>query len=195
MKRKSNKKKKKISIIKRVLIVFGSLTVVFAIINLAWLLLIYMPYKNYCQRSELFCDSSKYTENEMMAYNTYYDDRNEYGYKIYKPEYLSFVGLTLAIGDNRHVKSTIDGETGEVIEKDPPLIIINIVRNVFGKYTFHLSILEAGGEMFDVTIDKSMSIIESTSKEKTDKMNELIDQNREHLGEIMDYAVEMWNIK
>lgn len=130
-----------------------------------------------------------------MAYNTYYDDRNEYGYKIYKPEYLSFVGLTLAIGDNRHVKSTIDGETGEVIEKDPPLIIINIVRNVFGKYTFHLSILEAGGEMFDVTIDKSMSIIESTSKEKTDKMNELIDQNREHLGEIMDYAVEMWNIK
>ena len=81
------------SALKRILIIFGILVAIFAIINLAWLFMIKLPYEHYCERSEQFCTSSKFTTKELveMYYHTYYDDDLEYGYKIYQPNYDLFL--------------------------------------------------------------------------------------------------------
>ncbi len=184
------------SALRRIFIILGILIGIFAIINLAWLFMIKLPYEHYCERSEKFCTSSKFTSMEEveMYFHTYYDDEMGYGYKIYQPSYLRFIPLTLAIGDNRHVIATINAETGEITSDDPPLMRIDIIRNAFGSYAYLLNVTEPGGNLYGVKITRDFEILYATSNDTKTRTQELIDQNIEHLRQIMDYAAEMWEL-
>lgn len=184
------------SALKKIFIIFGILVAIFAIINLAWLFMIKLPYEHYRDRSEDFCTSSKFTalEEVEMYFHTYYDDEMGYGYKIYQPSYLRFIPLTLAIGDNRHVTATINTETGEMVSDDPPLMRIDIVRNAFGSFAYLLGVTEPGGNTYDVEITENFEIVYATNDSIMARVQGLISQNIEHLRQIMDYAAEMWEL-
>ena len=184
------------SALKRILIIFGILVAIFAIINLAWLFMIKLPYEYYCERSEQFCTSSRFTAKEEveMYYHTYFEDELEYGYKIYQPRYLSFRGISLAIGDNRHTRSAINAETGEVTNLDDPLLIIHISRNAWGQYRYILSSWGGDGTGYAANINRNFEIVSAANQEENEGLQELIDKNYDHLLEIMDYAAEMWEL-
>lgn len=172
--------KKRVAL-KRIIIVFACFVAAFIIINLAWLFLIKMPYDDFCKKSEQRCTNSKFTENEAIAYNTYYDTEQGYGYKIYRPEYLGFAGLTLVIGDNRHMTSTMDMMTREITSEDEPMMVINLVRNLFGRYTIVLEVMDNIESIYGVTVDKDLTIIDSISAKERERMNNIIGQNETHL--------------
>ena len=184
------------SALQRILIIFGILIAIFAIINLAWLFMIKLPYEHYCERSEQFCTSSKFTamKEVEMYFHTYYDDELGYGYKIYQPAYLRFIPLTLAIGDNRHVTATINTETGEITNLDEPLLRISIIRNAWGQCSYSISSLNGDGSGYSVEINKDFEIISAWTDKAHDEIQKLIDKNYEHINEIMDYAAEMWEL-
>lgn len=184
------------SAFKKIFIIFGILVTVFAVINLAWLFMIKLPYEHYCDRSEEFSTDNKFTamEEVEMYFHTYYDDELGYGYKIYQPSYLRFIPLTLAIGENRHVIATVNTLTGEITSDDPPLMRIDIIRNAFGSYAYLLNVTEPGGNVYSTEITRDFEILYATSNYTKVRMQELIDQNIEHLRQIMDYAAKMWEL-
>jgi hypothetical protein len=182
------------SAFKKILLVLGTMIGIFVLINLAWLFMIWFPYKHYCNRSSDFCTSEKITYNDTIAYNTYYDDNKQLGYKIYKPEYLSFWGLTLAIGDNRFQATTVNTITGEIVKNDEPLSLFNITLRPFKKRTYYLAIFDNAGANYSVTISKELEIIYALSEQEKDAVQKIIEQNRTHFEEIMAYATEMWNL-
>ena len=184
------------SALKRILLIIGIPLAAFAIINLAWLFMIKLPYEHYCERSEQFCTSSKFTAKELveMYYHTYYDDDLEYGYKIYQPSYLRFIPLTLAIGDNRHARAALNTETGEVTNLDDPLLIINITRNAWGQFRYNLSSWGGDGAGYAAYINRNLEIVSAANQEANERLQELIDKNYNHLLEILDYAAEMWEL-
>ena len=184
------------SALKRILLIIGIPLAAFAIINLTWLFMIKLPYEHYCERSEQFCTGSGFTAKEEveMYYHTYFEDELEYGYKIYQPRYLSFRGISLAIGDNRHTRSAINAETGEVTNLDDPLLIIHIGRNAWGQYRYILSSWGGDGTGYAAYINRNLEIVSAANQEANEGLQELIDKNYDHLPEILNYAAEMWEL-
>lgn len=180
------KETKQISAGKKLCILFFIITLLFAIINIAWLVCVHLPYTHYCSKLEFFEeDGEKY-------YSTVVDD---YLYSVRKPGYMDFTGL-LIIGDKDGSWISYDNE-GNVIGTSDLYIELNIIPDIWGNYTYRLWFNDeiSGLDTF-VYIDDNFKYIpsETASEETINKKTMLVSDNLEEIQQLVFAAKDFWEL-
>lgn len=188
------KKAKTIKLIIIGLIILGVL--IFAGVSFAWIRMVKAPYENFCKQSEARCTSSSYVDNSAIQYHLYHDESAGYAYKIYdNGGFLNFTPLTLAIGMDDTTKRDGDGKM-IVPEFDPDAVfLLSITYSPSGKYTCNLRIDNADAVCSNVVVTPAMDIVLFSEPQYQEKTETIINDHKEQLKAIMDYAVEMWGVK
>ena len=172
------------SILKRIIVIFVLIAVVFGGINLFWYSFKYLPYRKMADHMNLDDDS------EMPRYVVVDDN---YIYRVKMPGYLSFDSGFLYIGPNDDEAAVlISDNSGNLTEKNIPHVDIFIWPQMFSETKYGLTIYEETCSM-QVMINSLGEYLpdETVSEDEKTKALELIEKHKDEIQDILHAADEL----
>lgn len=173
------------SILKRIMVIFVLIAVVFGGINLFWYGFKYLPYRKMADHMNLDDDS------EMPRYVVVDDN---YIYRVKMPGYLSFDSGFLYIGPNDDEAAVlISDNSGNLTEKNKPHVDIFIWPQMFSETKYGLTIYEETYSM-QVMINSLGEYLpdETVSEDEKTKALELIEKHKDEIQDILHAEDELW---
>ena len=173
------------SILKRIIVVFVLIAVVFGGINLFWYGFKYQPYKK-------LTDHMPGNNDPDMPRYVFADDN--YIYKVKMPGYLSFDSGFLYIGPNDEEAAVyIPDDNGNLTEKNKPHVDIFIWPQMFSETEYGLTIYEETYSMqFMINSLGEYLPDETVSEEEKAYVLELFETHRDEIQDILRAANELW---
>ena len=179
-------KRQKLSAGKKLLVLFLSIFLVFATINLVWLFGIELRYNKYCNKLE---------KTEILGSVSYQKIIGDYIYSVNKPKYMDFTGY-LTVGDKNGSFITVDAD-GEIIDDSGLYIELNIIPNVLGQYRYRLWFYdEANGLDAFIFIDDNFNYIpsERATEEMKAATSKLVEDNLNEIKSLRNSAEALWDL-
>lgn len=179
---------KKITL-KKLIILFSLILLIFISINLLWLFTTYIPYNNFAMKLD------KYDENGEYVY--YEKTMDGYTYHLSMPGYLDFSSF-LSVSDSEGYVVTQDND-GNIISTNGISITLYIWPKIFSGYKYGVFILDdAQGIWEQIYIDENLNYIplkENIGNEELNKyIDKLISDNYDEIKVLMDNARSFWDI-
>ena len=184
MKKHISKKAKKFLIV-ALIVVF-----IFAVLNAAWIIIMFMPYNNYAVNMIRDTDSSS-----SRAYIA--EDESGYMYRLRKPVYLSFDGGFMSVEKGK-MKLYVDKTTGDLIPENNEKLVLFIWPIKYGRgYKYGLNYTNFNAEEYlNFIIDENMNLVtDDTDSAATKHLEEIIEKNYNQLYSMMNAAVEFWDLE
>ena len=170
--------------IKTILTVMGCICLAFAMVNLMWFIRIKWPYDNYKQIV-------------LSQKNTTW----EYSMGIDAPDnmYLNFRGFCLNVSDANSVVGHYNHETGENIIEGKGFVAGVKIEYGFFRLRLMLDIMDLVGENDGfVTVNSDLEVLDDgyyPDDEYVVKMQRFIDDNYDYFKDLLNYAMNLWNVK
>lgn len=150
--------------------------------------MVQIPYNRFCNQCAVH---GEYQET-IRGYN---DSDRGYSFGVFKPDYLSFRGITLNINDENPVTAEINLDTGE-IKSSGLLISFTIIYTVSGN-RYAVNIYDITGEndgVFRVTYDLEVDNPDDYDEATLSRIRKILADNYDYLKQISEYAYDMWEI-
>ena len=173
------------SILKRIIVVFSLIAVVFGSVNLFWYGFRYLPYKKMTAQMPLNDDP------ELPRY-LLTDDR--YIYRVKMPRYLSFDSGFLYIGPNDdEAAAFISDDDGNLTEKNKPHVDMFIWPQMFSETKYGLTIYEETYSIQCMINSRGEYLPDETvSEEEKANTRELFEKHKSEIQDILRAANELW---
>lgn len=173
------------SVLKRIIVVFALIAVVFGGVNLFWYGFKYLPYRKMTGHMPLSNDP------ELPRY-VFTDDH--YMYRVKMPRYLSFDSGFLYIGPNDdEAAAFISDDDGNLTEKNIPHVDMFIWPQMFSETEYGLTIYEETYSM-QCMINSLGEYLpdETVSEEEKANTLELFEKHKAEIQDILRAANELW---
>lgn len=181
---------KKHKVLRKILIFFGSLLLIFGLINIIWLVGIKSPYKKFAEGMEKI-------EGPKMdgITRTYYEKQQDgYEYYIKSPTYLSDNGFMYVI--NSAANMVIMDENGTETPCMDVQVKLYVWPQLFGGYKYGVDI-QKEGVWEQIYIDDQGNYLPQDSEniELNKYLESVVKENETEISKLLKLANEQWELK